>query len=134
LGLAVAQAAQARLRRPQVFAANLLFCHLHLRCHVVIELTPGKFEPKHPGQMGFCMTSVDRLVKAEDDTPTIGLLLCKNRNKVVAEYALSGTAQPMGIAEYQLVQSLPGELQSSLPGVEEIERELATVPNVTGIE
>lgn len=80
------------------------------------------------------MTSVDRLVKAEDDTPTIGLLLCKNRNKVVAEYALSGTAQPMGIAEYQLVQSLPGELQSSLPGVEEIERELATVPNVTGIE
>ncbi len=107
------------------FFIDLLFYHLKLRCYVVIELKAGKFKPEHLGQLGFYLTAVDRQVKAEHDNPTIGLLLCKSKNEVVAEYALSDKSQPMGIAEYKLAQSLPPELQTSLPSIEEIERELA---------
>ena len=107
------------------FFIDLLFYHLKLRCYVVIELKGGKFKPEHLGQLGFYLTAVDRQVKAEQDNPTIGLLLCKSRNKVVAEYALGDKSQPMGIAEYKLAQSLPAELQTSLPSIEQIERELA---------
>ena len=107
------------------FFIDLLFYHLKLRCYVVIELKGGKFKPEHLGQLGFYLTAVDRQVKAEHDNPTIGLLLCKSRNKVVAEYALGDKSQPMGIAEYKLAQSLPTELQTSLPSIEQIERELA---------
>jgi predicted nuclease of restriction endonuclease-like (RecB) superfamily len=107
------------------FFIDLLFYHLKLRCYVVIELKGGKFKPEHLGQLGFYMTAVDRQVKGEHDNPTIGLLLCKSKNKIVAEYALGDKAQPMGIAEYKLLESLPAELQTSLPSIEQIERELA---------
>ncbi|MFJ2334588.1 PDDEXK nuclease domain-containing protein [Pseudomonas helleri] len=107
------------------FFIDLLFYHLKLRCYVVIELKAGKFKPEHLGQLGFYMTAVDRQIKGEHDTPTIGLLLCKSKNKIVAEYALGDKAQPMGIAEYKLLESLPAELQTSLPSIEQIERELA---------
>jgi predicted nuclease of restriction endonuclease-like (RecB) superfamily len=107
------------------FFIDLLFYHLKLRCYVVIELKGGKFKPEHLGQLGFYLTAVDRQVKSEHDNPTIGLLLCKSKNKVVAEYALGDKAQPMGIAEYKLLESLPAELQTSLPSIEQIERELA---------
>ncbi len=107
------------------FFIDLLFYHLKLRCYVVIELKAGKFKPEHLGQLGFYMTAVDRQVKSEHDNPTIGLLLCKSKNKVVAEYALGDKTQPMGIAEYKLLESLPAELQISLPSIEQIERELA---------
>jgi predicted nuclease of restriction endonuclease-like (RecB) superfamily len=107
------------------FFIDLLFYHLKLRCYVVIELKAGKFKPEHLGQLGFYLTAVDRQMKAEHDHPTIGLLLCKSKNEVVAEYALSDKSQPMGIAEYKLAQSLPAELQTSLPSIEQIERELA---------
>lgn len=107
------------------FFIDLLFYHLKLRCYVVIELKGGKFKPEHLGQLGFYMTAVDRQVKSEQDNPTIGLLLCKSKNKIVAEYALGDKAQPMGIAEYKLLESLPAELQTSLPSIEQIERELA---------
>lgn len=107
------------------FFIDLLFYHLKLRCYVVIELKAGKFKPEHLGQLGFYMTAVDRQVKGEHDTPTIGLLLCKSKNKIVAEYALGDKTQPMGIAEYRLLESLPAELQTSLPSIEQIERELA---------
>jgi predicted nuclease of restriction endonuclease-like (RecB) superfamily len=106
------------------FFIDLLFYHLKLRCYVVIELKAGKFKPEHLGQLGFYLTAVDRQVKAEHDNPTIGLLLCKSKNEVVAEYALSDKSQPMGIAEYKLAQSLPTEFQTSLPSIEQIEREL----------
>lgn len=106
------------------FFIDLLFYHLKLRCYVVIELKGGKFRPEHLGQLGFYLTAVDRQVKSEHDNPTIGLLLCKTKNKVVAEYALGDKSQPMGVAEYKLLESLPTELQSSLPSIEEIEREL----------
>ena len=107
------------------FFIDLLFYHLKLRCYVVIELKGGKFKPEHLGQLGFYMAAVDRQVKSELDNPTIGLLLCKSKNKIVAEYALGDTTQPMGIAEYKLLESLPVELQASLPSIEQIELELA---------
>lgn len=106
------------------FFIDLLFYHLKLRCYVVIELKGGDFKPEHLGQLGFYLTAVDRQVKSEHDNPSIGLLLCKSQNKVVAEYALGDKSQPMGIAEYKLIESLPVELQTSLPSIEQIEREL----------
>jgi len=109
------------------FFIDLLFYHLKLRCYVVIELKGGKFKPEHLGQLGFYLTAVDRQVKNEDDNPTIGLLLCKRKNKVVAEYALGDKTQPMGIAEYKLLESLPEPLQTNLPSIEQIERELEGV-------
>ena len=107
------------------FFIDLLFYHLKLRCYVVIELKGGKFKPEHLEQLGFYMTAMDRQVKSEHDNPTIGLLLCKSKNKIVAEYALGDKTQPMGIAEYKLLESLPAELQTSLPSIEQLERELA---------
>lgn len=106
------------------FFIDLLFYHLKLRCYVVIELKAGKFKPEHLGQLSFYLTTVDRQVKHEHDSPTIGLLLCRSHNQVVAEYALGDKSQPMGIAEYKLLQSLPEALQTSLPTIEQIEREL----------
>jgi len=108
------------------FFIDLLFYHLKLRCYVVIELKAGKFKPEHLGQLGFYLTAVDEQVKHPQDSPTIGLLLCKSKNKIVAEYALRDNAQPIGVAEYQLVESLPPELQTDLPSIEQIERELAS--------
>jgi predicted nuclease of restriction endonuclease-like (RecB) superfamily len=106
------------------FFIDLLFYHLKLHCYVVIELKAGDFKPEHLGQLGFYLTAVDRQLKEPQDQPTIGLLLCKSKNKVVAEYALGDKTQPMGIAEYKLVESLPTDLQSKLPSIEQIEREL----------
>ncbi len=107
------------------FFIDLLFYHLKLRCYVVVELKGGKFKPEHLGQLGFYLTAVDRQVKGEQDNPTIGLLLCKNKNEVVAEYALGDKTQPMGVAEYKLLEALPEALQTNLPSIEQIERELA---------
>jgi predicted nuclease of restriction endonuclease-like (RecB) superfamily len=107
------------------FFIDLLFYHLKLRRYLVIELKAGKFKPEHLGKLGFYLTAVDAQMKHPQDGPTIGLLLCKSKNKVVAEYALRDKTQPLGVAEYQLVESLPPELQSSLPSIEQIERELA---------
>ncbi|WP_454846562.1 PDDEXK nuclease domain-containing protein [Pseudomonas farris] len=107
------------------FFIDLLFYHLKLRCYVVIELKADKFKPEHLGQLGFYLTAVDAQMKGEHDAPTIGLLLCRSKNKVVAEYALRDSAKPMGIAEYQLMASLPAELQTTLPSIEQIEQELA---------
>ncbi len=106
------------------FFIDLLFYHLKLRCYVVIELKGGKFKPEHLGQLGFYLTAVDRQVKHESDHATIGLLLCKTKNKIVAEYALGDKHQPMGVAEYKLLESMPAEFQTSLPSIEQIEREL----------
>jgi len=106
------------------FFIDLLFYHLKLHCYVVIELKAGDFKPEHLGQLGFYLTAVDRQIKTVEDQTTIGLLLCKSKNKVVAEYALGDKAQPMGIAEYKLRKSLPDPLGTNLPSIEQIEREL----------
>ncbi len=107
------------------FFIDLLFYHLKLRCFVVVELKAGAFKPEHAGQLNFYLSAVDAQMKAEHDAPTIGLLLCKSRNKVVAEYALRDLSKPIGVAEYQLVEALPADLQSSLPSIEAIEQALA---------
>ncbi|MES2890196.1 MAG: PDDEXK nuclease domain-containing protein [Pseudomonadota bacterium] len=109
------------------FFIDLLFYHLKLRCYVVIELKGGKFKPEHLGQLGFYLTAVDRQIKTPQDNPTIGLLLCKSKNKVVAEYALGDKTQPMGIAEFKLLESLPNPLQTGLPSIEQIEQELGSL-------
>jgi len=108
------------------FRLDLLFYHLKLRCFVVIELKTGKLEPGHISQLGFYINVVDDLMRTADDKPTIGLLLVKEKNHLIAEYCLQGYTQPMGISEWQnnLSKSLPPELKSSLPSIEEIESEL----------
>jgi predicted nuclease of restriction endonuclease-like (RecB) superfamily len=115
------------------FFIDLLFYHLKLRCYVVVELKAGAFKPEHAGQLGFYLTAVDEQMRAEHDSPTIGLLLCKSKNKVVAEYALRDSSKPIGIAEYQLIEALPVDLQTSLPSIEAIEQALATEAGDTGV-
>lgn len=107
------------------FYIDLLFYHLKLRCYVVIELKAGEFTPEHAGKLNFYLTAVDKQLKTEHDNPSIGLLLCKEKDKLVAEYALTDVNKPIGISEYQLTQALPDNLKSSLPSIEEIEAELA---------
>jgi predicted nuclease of restriction endonuclease-like (RecB) superfamily len=114
------------------FFIDLMFYHLKLRCYVVIELKADKFRPEHLGQLSFYLTAVDAQLKGEHDNPTIGLLLCKSKNKVVAEYALRENSQPLGIAEYKLVESLPDELQRGLPSIEQIEQELRALDDGAG--
>ncbi len=99
------------------FYIDLLFYHLKLRCYVVIETKADKFKPEHLGQLGFYLTAVDRHVKSEQDNATIGLLLCKSKNKVGAEYALGDKNQPMGIAADKLLEALPEPLQTNLPSI-----------------
>ncbi|MDQ6969238.1 MAG: PDDEXK nuclease domain-containing protein, partial [Mariprofundus sp.] len=91
----------------------------------VIELKTTDFEPEHAGKLNFYIKAVDELLRTEGDQPTIGILLCKKKDRLVAEYALSDIQKPMGVSEYQLTQSLPENLQSKLPSIEEIEQELA---------
>lgn len=107
------------------FYIDLLFYHLQLRCFVVIDLKTGAFEAEHAGKMNFYLNVIDDRLRHESDAPSIGLILCQDRNRVVAEYALRGMTKPIGISEYELTRSLPKELQSSLPTIESIEAELA---------
>ena len=102
------------------FYIDLLFYHTHLHCYVVIELKIGDFEPEYVGKLNFYIKAVDEQMRTEADAQTIGLLLCKNKDKVVAEYFLSDINKPMGIAQYQLTRTLPKRLQKMLPGVDEI--------------
>jgi predicted nuclease of restriction endonuclease-like (RecB) superfamily len=106
------------------FFMDLLFYHTRLKCHVVVELKADAFKPEHAGKLNFYLAAVDAQIKAPDDKPTIGLLLCKTKNHLVAEYALSGIEKPIGIAQYQLVRALPEPLDTCLPSIEEIEAEL----------
>ena len=106
------------------FFIDMLFYNLHLRCFTVIEFKATKFKPEHAGQLNFYLSAVDDLMKHKDDNPSIGLLLCKSRNKIVAEYALKDIQKPIGISEYQLTRAIPENLQKDLPSIEEIEAEL----------
>jgi predicted nuclease of restriction endonuclease-like (RecB) superfamily len=105
------------------FFIDLLFYHTRLKCYVVVELKGAAFKPEHVGQLNFYLSAVDSQIKASDDKPTIGLLLCKTQNRIVAEYSLRDTTKPMGIAEYQLLKSLPDPLQTNLPTIEALEAE-----------
>lgn len=111
------------------FFIDLLLYHTRLRCYVVVELKGVAFKPEHAGQLNFYLATVDAQIKAPEDKPTIGLLLCKTKNRLVAEYALSGIGKPIGVAEYQLVRALPEPLDTNLPSIEEIETELSREEN-----
>jgi predicted nuclease of restriction endonuclease-like (RecB) superfamily len=108
----------------QDYYLDLLFYHLRLRCHVVIELKIGAFRPEDSGKMNFYLSAVDAQLRHPDDQPSIGLILCKERNRVVVEYALRGVEKPIGVSEYRLSERLPEKLRGSLPTAEELEREL----------
>lgn len=107
------------------FFMDLLFYHTRLKCYVVVELKAAAFKPEHVGQLNFYLAAVDAQLKSADDKPTIGLLLCKKQNRLVAQYALSGIDKPIGIAEYQLLNTLPENLGSNLPTIAEIEAEFS---------
>ncbi len=108
----------------QDFYIDLLFYHLRLRCFIVIELKRGKFKPEYAGKMNFYCGVVDDVLKHQNDAPTIGLILCQQQNEVIAEYALRGVDKPIGVSTFDLTRALPTELASSLPSIEQIEREL----------
>ena len=103
---------------------DLLFYHLELKCYVVIELKVDKFKGEHLGQLGLYVSAVNHLKKKPTDNPTIGLLICKTKNNVMAQYALESTNQPIGISEYQLSQLMPEDIKSQLPTIEDIESTL----------
>jgi predicted nuclease of restriction endonuclease-like (RecB) superfamily len=106
------------------FYIDLLFFHLKLRCFVVIELKTGAFKPEYVGKMNFYLSAVDAQLRREGDQPSIGLVLCKQKNKVVVEYALRDMKKPIGVSAYKLLEKLPAKLKGSLPTVEELEAEL----------
>jgi len=107
------------------FYLDLLFYHLKLRAFVVIELKRGEFKPEYAGKMNFYCNVVDDKLKHQQDAPTIGLILCQQHDKVLAEYALRGIEKPIGISNFELTRALPVSLQSSLPTIEEIEAEFS---------
>jgi predicted nuclease of restriction endonuclease-like (RecB) superfamily len=108
------------------FYIDLLLYHLRLRCYVIVELKATKFNPGHVSQLNMYLNAVDDLLRHPDDKPSIGLLLVKEKNKMVVEYSLAGYTKPIGVADWerQITNSLPEELKSSLPTIEEIEAEL----------
>lgn len=111
------------------FFLDLLFYHARLHCYVVVELKTVDFEPEFAGKLNFYLKAVDEQLRGEHDAPTIGLLLCKSKDKLVAEYALSDMSKPLGLATYELSHTLPDELQGQLPSIEALEAELKGVGN-----
>lgn len=107
------------------FFLDMLFYNLKLRCYTVIEIKSTKFKPEHAGQLNFYLSAVDDLLRHPDDNPSIGLLLCKSRDKVIAEYALRGVEKPIGVSEYELTRTLPKKLAGVMPTIKEIESELS---------
>ncbi|EEB55180.1 phage uncharacterized protein [Wolbachia endosymbiont of Culex quinquefasciatus JHB] len=109
------------------FFVDLLFYHLKLRCFIVIELKDNKFKPEYAGKMNFYLSAVDDLLKHETDQPSVGLILCKSKNDVLAKYTLKDMTKPIGLAEYRITESLPENIKTALPTIEELEAELSKV-------
>jgi len=108
------------------YSIDLLFYNYKLHCFVVVDLKTGEFLPEHAGKMNFYLSAVDSKLKSDKDNPSIGLILCKYKNKIIAEYSLLNLSKPIGVAEYKLVKKLPAKFKSVLPSVEEIEMELSS--------
>ena len=107
------------------FYLDLLFYHLHLRCFVVVDLKKGDFKPEYAGKMNFYCSVIDDQLRHPQDAPTIGLILCQTKDRILAEYALRDINKPIGVADYELTRALPAALASSLPTIEDIEAELS---------
>lgn len=112
------------------FYLDLLFYHLKLRAFVVVELKTTGFKPEYAGKLNFYLSAADDLLRHSQDNPSIGILLCKGKNRVVVEYALRSVHKPIGVAEYQLAKALPDSLKGSLPTVEQLEKELKAMETV----
>ncbi len=106
------------------FYIDLLFYHLRLRCFVVIDLKMEPFKPEFAGKMNFYLSAVDVQFRHPDDNPSIGIILCKTRKQLIAEYALRNMKAPIGVSEYKLTRAIPADLKSSLPTIKELEKEL----------
>lgn len=104
---------------------DLLFYHVKLKSYIVVELKSKEFKPEYAGKMSFYLSAVDKTLKQKDDNPSIGLILCKTKDKILAEYTLQGTVKPIGISEYKLLEELPRKIKSTLPSIEELEKELS---------
>ena len=111
------------------FFPDLLFYHARLHCYVVVELKTVDFEPEFAGKLNFYLKAVDEQMRSTGDAPTIGLLLCKSKDRLVAEYALSDMHKPLGVASYQLAHELPQDLRDKLPSIEALEQELKELGN-----
>ena len=109
----------------QDFFVDMLFYHLKLRCYFVIELKNTAFKPEYSGKLNFYLSVIDDKLKHKDDNPSIGLILCKSKNKVVAEYALRDIEKPIGLSEYKLPEKIIEKLKATLPSIEELEKELS---------
>ncbi|CDM07356.1 FIG00937377: hypothetical protein [Bacteroides xylanisolvens SD CC 1b] len=107
------------------FYADLILYSIKLHAYIVVELKATPFKPEYAGQLNFYMNIVDDQLRGENDNKTIGLLLCKGKDEVVAQYALTGYAQPIGVSDYQLSKAIPENLKSALPSIEEVEEELS---------
>jgi hypothetical protein len=107
---------------------DLLFYHTRLHCHVVVDLKIDGFKPEYAGKMQFYLAAVDDLIKSDIDAPSIGILLCKERNKVVVEYALRDSSKPIAVADYTLTPRLPKSLQGNLPTGSELQKALKSQP------
>ncbi len=105
------------------FYLDLLFYHTKLHCYVIIDLKVEAFKPEFAGKMNFYLSAVDALLRSNEDKRSIGMILCKNKKKLLVEYALQDTKKPIGVAAYKLTKSLPKNLKGSLPTIEEIEAE-----------
>lgn len=103
---------------------DMLFYNLNLRCYVVVEIKTGKFESEYIGQLGTYVTAVNHILKKDMDNPTLGLLICKSKDNVLAQYALESSTQPIGISEYELSKLYPTDFKGTLPSIEDIENEL----------
>ena len=108
----------------QDFRIDLLFYHLKLRAFVVLDLKFGDFQPEFTGKMNFYLSAVDDLLRHPDDQASIGIILCKSKNKIVAEYALRDLGKPVGVSEYRLTAALPKKLEGILPTVDDLEAQL----------
>ena len=106
------------------FYIDLLFYNLNLCCYVVIELKTGEFKPGYAGQLNFYLSAVDGILRQEQDNPSVGLLLCKSKNDLVAEYSLKDMSKPIGVSAYQVTSKLPEELEKQLPSVEDIQKRI----------
>lgn len=111
------------------FYIDLLFYNLNLRCYVVIELKTGKFKPEYAGQLNFYLSAVDGILKKEQDNPSIGLLLCKSKNDLVAEYSLKDMSKPIGVSSYRVTSDLPKELEHQFPSLEDIQKRISRPKN-----
>lgn len=111
----------------QSFFIDLLFYHIKLKRYVVIELKTGHFEPEFAGKLNFYVTAVDKQMRDENDNATVGMIICKDKNEIIAEYSLTDLHKPLGISSYELKKILPENLRSHLPSIEDVEKELKKI-------